>query len=149
MRSRCCIVALLLTALCACVAPSSREDFVLVSDAVDGRYFFTLDFMDSTSVYDLYLCAGFDGPVSSFAAVGDLPLRVTFVSPEGDCASETVHLPLSLLTDVNSREMTCLYRSGIQQKGKWKMVVYPLGAASASINLRGLGYQMVKKKQDG
>lgn len=102
--------------LCACAPVSGYENFIKSKNAKGGLYSFVIPFSDSLSTYSVSFFTRVDSPGRENLKEA-LRLDVTWTSPSGDTAAETVYMDAS-------REVET-YRSGIspRETGDWKVDV--------------------------
>lgn len=129
------IAALLLALMLTSCDEPQWEDFFLRADEMsyDGRYHYSLDFSDSTAVYDVYFYTKY----STEPGVSSFPLTVRWISPSGHMLSERVYMA----TDAQK----VLYRKDIcpDEPGMWEISVLP------GKNDEMLGLGVISQKHDG
>jgi len=122
---------LLPLALTACGEPSSYEEFVKSSEAVDGVYAFTLELSTEKS-YDMWICTR-DDAVNFGNEEAPLALELRWVAPSGNSWEETVYVHCG---DKEGNIEAYREDSVPAETGEWKLYMKP-GAVSATF--RGLG----------
>lgn len=146
MPSRTALWIAVFIAAVSCSAPASYESFVKVSGTDSlGRYCFTLDMTDSLSGYDIYFYTRIDASDMKFGEMGDIPVEVLLVSPEGVEYGERVYIPKNAYDHdrQSSRDYEVLYRKGAVPvvPGRWQLL---LSADSAGVpGLRGMGVRLI------
>lgn len=120
--------------LIACDRVSDVSEFVKAGDIPGEEYSFLVDMSDSTASYDLSF---YSRAVEE--SLASLPLRVTWVSPSGEAAAETVYM-----AEVSREGSEESYRSGVvpSEYGEWTLRIRPL-ARKESIYGFGLTYRKV------
>lgn len=107
------LVFLLLVAV-SCVRPSSEEQFVRRSRAVDGVYSFRLDLSDTTVLYDLSLFTRRDERDAS-----GFPFTASWYREDSLCLEERLFFPPD--------SVTVCYRRGVSmtEPGVWRLDLRP------------------------
>lgn len=142
------ISVVILSVLCSCSCPKTSESFVKASDIDSlGRYVFTLDMEDSLSRYDIHFYTRLDVDDRTFGAMGDIPVRVFLVSPDGQEYTETVYISKRMFVESSFRTRDCdvPYRKDVVPviSGDWKLFL--LVSPDAAPGLRGMGVRMEHK----
>lgn len=119
--------------LSACSEPLSRERFIR-SDGT-GEYAFTVDFSDSTAVYDLSFYTRIDKQLMQPDTLGSFPMKLLWRSPSGLFFSETVYYPAD--------SVKVFYRRGLEpaESGTWELQV---SIPDEPTGLRGMGLVVAK-----
>lgn len=143
MNVRSFIAVLSAGVLMLCCKPSSMEFFASEPDG-SGRWSFTLDMSDSTSVSDIYLLLSLGCDDQSFAALKGVPLDMEWVSPDSLLFSEKVWMGTEMLRGRSDFEkhLYAPYRTGIvpRTKGIWTLHVKPDTGGAADILGVGIKY---------
>lgn len=150
MRSSLSIAAVCaaISVIMSCSAPSVTRQFMRKSSADSvGRYSFVLDMSDSLSVYDISLYFRLDTDDAGFEAMGDIPVAVTFESPDGRMFGENVYVPKSSLCSRShfAHDYDVGYRKGVSPSvyGRWVMRLSVDDSLVAGF--RGIGVRLEKK----
>lgn len=118
----------------SCSEPQWEESFLRVDEiSYDGRYYYTLDFSDSTALYDVIFYAKYERQPEE----ASFPLTVRWVSPSDSTFSEKVYM--------RTDSQTVPYRMSISpwEYGEWELSVL----AAKVDGILGLG--VINKKRDG
>jgi len=125
----------LVIAVVACAAscrrPGADETFIRADGS--GRYEFTLDMADSLCTYDLSFYTRVDSEVD------DIPLSITWYSPDGERFTENVHFHCAE-SQVAPYRLDC----DPSPHGQWRLVV-----RAEVPGMRGLGLVCARKQRDG
>lgn len=140
-------VAVLVAAMSSCSQPRTAESFVKTSDAgPSGRYEYVLDMTDTLARYDIYFYTRLDVDDSAFGAMGDIPVNVFLVAPDGVGYSETVYISKTSFSGKSgSKDCDVPYRRGFAP------VVYGNWTLFLTVNpdtvpgLRGMGVRVERK----
>lgn len=150
MRSSLSIAAAcaVLSVVLSCSAPSVTRQFVKKSGADSlGRYSFVLDMSDSLAIYDISLYFRLDTDDAGFESMGDIPVGVTFESPDGRQYGENVYVPKSswCSRSHSAHDYDVEYRTGVSPSvhGKWVMRLSVDDSQVAGF--RGIGVRLEKK----
>lgn len=111
--------------------------------AGEGPFVFSVDFSDTTAVYDLDLYTRVDATEMP----AEVQLLMRWSSPSDSLYRETVYLPLRDSSSRFRADVLVPYRSGVSpyESGVWKLTV---SAPSLPEGFRGLGL-VVRKEKDG
>lgn len=112
-----------------CEKPDTFEQFVKSKDSVKGVYSFDMNLDDTVGTYDISFFTRIDA-LAGAAEPGCLRLDVSWRSPSGKSAGETVYMDVSELLEE--------YRSGVTPRecGKWRIDVH---VPNPPDGFRGLG----------
>ena len=134
-------IAVCVFLLGACREPRSVEQFI----PGEGPFDFSFSMTDSTATYDFDLFTRIDASPEDLAALGSLPLAVTWTSPSGQRFTENVFFPLQGKSSFFSRQVYQPYRAGVSpyEYGEWNVSVF-IPVSARVPGMRGMGLVVTK-----